>query len=131
MATIKSKNQKSPNIFRFIPELNLFRKEKIWLYSTVTTVLLAGIAYIGWQAYENINQVTKIQIQRKEAEHQVSYWENVVKEHPNYRDAYFTLALLEYQLGNSANARSYLDKTFYIDPNFEEGRKLERLLNRR
>ncbi len=77
-----------------------------------------------------MNRFSTVKSQRSQLEKQIVYWENVVAGHKNYRDAYFTLALLEYKLGNNVKARMYLDKTFYIDPNFEEGRKLEQLLNK-
>ncbi|MCL5970930.1 MAG: tetratricopeptide repeat protein [Patescibacteria group bacterium] len=48
----------------------------------------------------------------------------------DYRDGYFRLAILEYQLNDNAKAQEYLDKVMKLDPNFEEGRKFEQFLNR-
>lgn len=52
-----------------------------------------------------------------------AYWEEVVKRHQGYRDAYFKLAILSFQLGEKEKAKEYLREVFLIDPNFEEGRR--------
>lgn len=60
---------------------------------------------------------------------EISFWEKVVKEKPDYRDAYFQLAVLNYQLNHIKKAKEFLLKTLEIDPNFESAKKLEKILN--
>lgn len=57
------------------------------------------------------------------------FWQKEIGERPNYRDAYFKLALLNYQLKDFDKANEYLKKTLSLDPNFEKGRELEKLLS--
>ena len=61
-------------------------------------------------------------------QHEISFWEKIIKEKPDYRDAYFQLAILSYQLGKIKKAQTYLQKTLDLDPNFEPARKLEKML---
>jgi len=60
---------------------------------------------------------------------EISFWEKVVKEKPDYRDAYFQLAVLNYQLSQKGATVKYLRKTLELDPNFEPAKKLEKLLD--
>ena len=53
--------------------------------------------------------------------------QGIIKTYPNYRDGYFRLATLEYELGNRNKAKEYVQKALELDPNFEEGRRLERM----
>lgn len=48
---------------------------------------------------------------------QYQFWQTVVKEKPDYRDAYVTLASLAYQLGKLNEARAGLAKAHSLDPN--------------
>ena len=59
---------------------------------------------------------------------EISFWEEVVKEKPDYRDAYLRLAVLNYQLKKKEAAREYLRKVKEEDPNFPAIRELERML---
>lgn len=59
---------------------------------------------------------------------QYAYWQTVIQDHPDYRDGFYMAALLSYQLGNTTDARTYLDKVKNIDPNYPEVTKLEELL---
>ena len=63
-------------------------------------------------------------------EQQLNQWKEVIKEKPDYRDAYIQLATLAYQLKRLEQAKSYIDKALNLDPNFEPAKKLQELLNR-
>lgn len=65
---------------------------------------------------------------REEIEREISKWETVISEKHNYRDAYFRLAVLNYQIYKNEKALQYLDKAMALDPNFEEGKRLRELL---
>ena len=62
-------------------------------------------------------------------QNELIFWQKEVGKMPNYRDAYFKLALLNYQLKDFDKANEYLKKTLSLDPNFEKGRELEKLLS--
>jgi hypothetical protein len=47
-----------------------------------------------------------------------------VKEYKGYRDGYYQLAAVEYQLGNTQIAKSYIVKALHIDPTFPQGKIL-------
>ncbi len=47
-----------------------------------------------------------------------TYWMEIVRAHPDYRDGYFMVATLAYQRGNMQQAREYLNKVREIDPNY-------------
>lgn len=60
---------------------------------------------------------------------EIAFWEKAIQEKPDYRDAYFQLAVLYSQLSQKEKAREYLQKTLKLDPNFEAGKKLDKILN--
>lgn len=45
------------------------------------------------------------------------FWQSVALTHPDYRDAYITLASLAYQLGKIEEAKKYLNQAITLDPN--------------
>lgn len=69
-----------------------------------------------------------IQAERGKIEKELTFWKGEQRRYPNYRDIYFKIASLNYQLGNKEEAKVSLDKALEIDPNFENGRELEKLL---
>ncbi|MBL7159489.1 hypothetical protein ISS85_03365 [Candidatus Microgenomates bacterium] len=62
-------------------------------------------------------------------DHEISFWKEIIKEKPDYRDAHFQLTILNYQLGKIQKAQTYLQKTLDLDPNFAPAKELEKLLN--
>ncbi|MBI3955730.1 tetratricopeptide repeat protein [Candidatus Gottesmanbacteria bacterium] len=56
------------------------------------------------------------QADRKLAE-QYAFWQSVAAAHPDYRDAFISLAALSYQLGNLEDARASLERAQALDPN--------------
>lgn len=60
---------------------------------------------------------------------EISFWEKIVKEKPDYRDAYLRLAVLNYQLHKKEEAREYLKKVIDLDPNFEPARELGEIIS--
>lgn len=119
---LKVKPPKFPSISRLITDL------RFWLILVSLLVILA----IGMEAvslYFKVSQFKKVQKERQQVALELKYWEDVAKKHQDYRDAYFNLALLEYKLGDRGKASFYLQKVFSLDPNFEAGRELEKILN--
>jgi len=122
----KKKNRKQlkfPNIFRFITE------RKYFIAFLVLFVISLAIIIVGVNLYKNISEKEEVDKERRGIIKEVEFWKEVVSEYKDYRDAYFQLALLEYRLGDYKASGFYLQKTFELDPNFEKGRELERILN--
>ncbi|GEM_PF-1630277 len=57
-----------------------------------------------------------------------TFWKQVAKEKPTYRDAYMQLSFLSYQLGYVKDAKEYLSRVQSLDPNSEYVEKMEKLL---
>lgn len=55
-------------------------------------------------------------------------WQKITKEKPDFRDGFFQEALILYQLKRLDEAKIVLEKVFFLDPNFESGRLLEKEL---
>lgn len=128
------KKKKFPRISRLIPEpiLSFVRDEKYVLLAS-----LSGIFFFCLLLYMIIQLSGSLQIQKRVEVERVrvvsdrAFWEAVTKERPQYRDGYFMLALLEYRLGKKQEAQKNVTKALKIDPNFKEGRELEKMLGER
>ncbi|OGH21395.1 MAG: hypothetical protein A2958_01205 [Candidatus Levybacteria bacterium RIFCSPLOWO2_01_FULL_38_13] len=125
---------KFPNIFRSIAENNFFLKvkknQRAILIGFVSTLIFGAVLVVAVDSYRNYKENQKISRERAKIENEITFWESSLINYPNYRDAYFKLALLNHQLKNFDKAEKYLEKTLQIDPNFREGRKLEKILYR-
>ena len=119
----KTKPQKFPNISRFITESKKGVGIVILFFLLFSAIIVSGV-----QAYNHFQQRQQVLGDRAELLSKVIYWETVVKTYKGYRDGYFQLAVLHYQLGNKGKANMYLQEALKLDPNFEEGRKLEQML---
>lgn len=122
-----------PSINRFITELPRAERMfylKIFLVSFISSFLLVAIGAKGVTLITTVGQLQAAAEKREELQKQQQYWEKVVVEHEGYRDAYFQLALLSYQLGERNKAQRYMDQVLELDPNFEPGKALARELER-
>ncbi len=52
--------------------------------------------------------------------HAYSYWQSVIGERPDYRDAYIQLAYLAYLLRFDTEASQYINKVVTVDPTYSE-----------
>lgn len=115
---------KFPSIFRIIPA-----KRKSILFGLLFLSLYTLLSFAGVRTYLHYKEREKVLVERKIVVAKIAYWQKVVAGRSGYRDGYFQLAVLEYQLGKNTDAKTYLDKAMQIDPNFEDGRRLEKVLN--
>ena len=113
---------KFPSILRFFTE-------KHFLASLVLLILLVIIIVVGLDLYRNVKQKEEVDKERQEIISKIQYWQGITNKYKDYRDGYFQLAVLEYRLGNFKGSKFYLEKALAIDPNFEKGRELEKILN--
>lgn len=137
---LKKSKSKFPTISRFITEYQRFlprfevrpQWQKYARYWAVTPAIALAIALCitSFDVYHAYTKKRTIDEQRSTVKQQIIYWEQIVAKYTDYRDGYFTLAVLEYQLGNKEKARDYLKKTLVLDPNFDEAKKFEAVLNK-
>lgn len=115
----------SPSISRFIPEFihssNPFYL-KIVAVSFISGFLLMAISMKGYQLINTVQEIRSAHAQRVHLSEELNYWQSVTQDHSGYRDAYFKVALLAYQLGDKEKARKNLIEALAIDPTFKEGR---------
>lgn len=125
---IKKENRgayKFPNISRFIPE----KVNEGYVFVIIIIFIFTSALVVGFDLYQNLSLERKLVRQGSEIQRKLIFWENEAKKHPNYRDAYFNLALINFQLKNFDSSKNYLKKALDIDPNFEKGRRLEEILS--
>ena len=92
------------------------------------TIIVAAIIVVGIEFAGNLQAQQIVSEERQEVISELNYWNKQVIEKPNYRDAYFNLALLYYQLGDLGNSKDNLDKAMRLDPSFEKGTQLMNII---
>lgn len=118
---------KDKKLLKFPRILRTFT-EKYFLACLILFVLVVMLVVVGMDLYKDIDQKQKIDKERQEIVKQLQFWQSVVAKYKDYRDAYFQLAILDYRLGDISTSKFYLKKALDIDPNFEKGRELEKIL---
>lgn len=121
------KKEKLSGPLRFPNIIRIFT-EKYFLGFLVTFILVAMLIVVGLDLYKDIKNQQKIEKERKDVISKIQYWQGIIDKYKDYRDAYFQLAVLEYRLKNFDKAKFYLDKSLSLDPNFEKGRTMEKIL---
>lgn len=129
------KEKQFPNIFRFITEAPIVKnlkkyQKRLILAGFFSALIFLGIVIVSVDMYRNIQKKTQLEKEKAKILNQIKNWKSISEKYRGYRDAYFQLALLEYQLKNLAKANEYLQKTLLLDPNYKEGRKLEKLFDK-
>lgn len=61
---------------------------------------------------------------------QMPYWQAIVTAHPDYRDAYISLAGIAYKQGNLALTKSFLAQAAALDPNGKTVQNLLKFINK-
>lgn len=126
----KKRKAKSPSISRFIPDRKrFFRAYSKALKIFTLIVFICTILILGYDLSKNIKAKEKLDLKRAKITKEISFWQSFFEKNKGYRDGYLRLAILEYKLRNFNKAKSYLDEALAIDPNFEKGRELEKILS--
>lgn len=116
------KKAKLPRIYRFITDLRTY----VFLASFF---LLVAVGFAASDLLSHLKQKQVFEQQRQRVAVEIARWKDKETKYPNSRDVYFRLAVLTYQLGETAKAKDYLKKTLELDPNFVKGRNLEKLFS--
>jgi tetratricopeptide (TPR) repeat protein len=108
-----------PSIFRFITERGI-----LIIISLVSLFVLTGIVLQSLKLQDTLAQVAFAKEQRLKLTKELAYWQDIARQYSDYRDAYFRVATLQYQLGEISQAKKSLEKVVALDPNFEKARVL-------
>ncbi len=133
------KHTKSPSNSRNIaehlqfsfPKFNSVKLLKLYrevLKVFVVFIFIVAVIIVGYDFQKNLQIKRNIDSQRETLIHDLNFWEEFISKHQNYKDAYFQASVLEYKLGNISKAKTYVEKGLSLDPNSEDGKKLEKLL---
>ncbi len=98
------------------------------VFLTGLICLIAALVVIGIDLNSNYKLDKQFEKEKGESASNLVFWQNQVKEKPNYRDAYFSLALVYYQIKDFKSSSENLEKAMDLDPNFEKGKELEEIL---
>ncbi|MEK7573658.1 MAG: tetratricopeptide repeat protein [Patescibacteria group bacterium] len=107
----------------------IHKHRRLLLISFASLLIFLAIVTVSIDAYVNYQENKRFTQERIKIESEIKLWQSAAERFPNYRDAYFQLAVLNYRLRKYDNAREYLKKALKLDPNFKEGRELEQKLN--
>lgn len=127
-----NKKKKKPSFSTSIVDFarSLIHEEKTMFVAIASAVFFFCLIIIESM---QISQTLDTQKQRKKEKDRVTYemsfWQQVINTHPDYRDAYFMVALLQYRLGDTVSSKGYVQKAMSIDPNFTKGRELQKILD--
>lgn len=106
----------------------MVKSQAFWVGIAAGAIII-GITIVGLDLNKNLLEKQRINQEKEKILSEIKFWQDISQKYKGYRDAYFKLSLLEYQLGNIDKSRTYLKTTFTLDPNFEKGRELEKLLH--
>lgn len=125
----EAKNAKSPSNSRIIPAtfLTIYR---LSLKVFIVFIFILAVVVVGLDLRENLKTRQEVDSQREKLTKELKFWEDFIDTHRDYRDAYFKASILEYKLGNTSKAKLYVEKGLSLDPNSEDGKKTEELLNK-
>ncbi len=135
------KKRQFPNIYRIITERLTFKlswqpkigKLAFFVLASISIlislVLVVGIVVFAAITYQSLNQAAQINNQRQDLQGKANFWQSISDRYDGYKDAYFQKALLEYKLGQIDKAKQDNLKALLLDPNFEDAKKLEMVLD--
>lgn len=135
----KIRKPESPSNSRTITESFKFSFPKInplklfGIYGTILRIFviftfIAAVIVVGLDFQKNLQTKQNIGQQRETLTKDLNFWEDFISKRQNYPDAYFQASILEYKLGNISKSKIYVEKGLALDPNSEDGKKLEKFL---
>lgn len=128
--TIPESKGKSSFKFSF-PKINHITLIKAYggvLKVFVVFIFIVAVVVVGYDLRNNLQMKQSIDSQRETLTKDLSFWEDFISKHKDYRDAYFQASILEYKLGNANKAKIYAEKGLSLDPNSEDGKRLQKFL---
>jgi hypothetical protein len=92
-------------------------------------ILLFMSISLGVQVSSQTQELARLRSMHEGIVEEIAHWQKITREHADYRDGYFRIALLQYQVGNEELARMNLEKSLNLDPNFAPGIAFKEKLN--
>lgn len=135
---LKKWKNKFPSIYRIFPavfgkQVLGYRLPHTFEYAAIIIVsflLLFAILVSGIDIVRTKKE-KEAKLQKKEMVlKEIAYWQKIVSKHSGYRDGYFRLALLLYEVGDREGMSQHIQKTLDIDPNYQPARDLEKEMNK-
>lgn len=126
----RAKNVKSPSSSRTIPAQTLLKIYRGSLKVFIVLIFILAVIIVGLDLDANVRAKQSIDLEREKITKELIFWESFIAKHQDYKDAYFQASVLEYKLGNSSKAKMYVEKGLSLDPNSEDGRRIEKILNK-
>src|SRR5664279_2938578 len=118
-----------PSISRFITEhlisVKLLHYTIIVITCLLSVLLLVRIFQQSTLIRHNIDESNRLKMQREQLTGELKNLKVMEPQYTGYRDIYFRIATLNYQLGNVDESKKYIKKALDADPNFKEGQVLE------
>jgi hypothetical protein len=142
------KKSQFPNISRIITERASFKKPSnstirlslqpkitkfLFIFATtvvfvIIVVFTVGIGFFSVKVYQNYQKITQINAQRQQIQSKINFWQSIADKYDGYKDAYFQMAILDYSLGNFKKAKMENQKALTLDPNFDDAKNLNVVL---
>ena len=97
----------------------------------VVIILVLEITVFSFGAFRYYDYYRQISLQRENLQSQINFWQSIADRYDGYKDAYFRIALLEYRLGDLQKAKVANAKALILDPNFDDAKKLEVILDKK
>ena len=117
-----------PSIYRFITErlilVKLLHFTIIIITCLLSVLLLIRIIQQSILIRQNIDETQKLKAQREQLVGELRNLKVMEPQYTGYRDIYFRIATLNYQLGDVDESKKYIKKALDADPNFKEGQVL-------
>lgn len=119
-----------PNNLRLITEnfvVKFFLRKQILLLTIIASILIIlTILVVALDLSNNYIRNQKYIGERESIQKEIRFWESVLQKYPDYRDAYYELAVLNYRLKDIDKSRKNINKALRIDPNFKEGNEFKK-----
>lgn len=134
----KKPAKKSPRNYRSFTErfkktlrinTKLIEKLKTEALVFLYTVTIISIIFLSFDLFSNVQRQREISFQKEKIRSEIMVWEGIAGKFKNYKEAYYKLAALNYQIGEVDKAKFYINKALLIDPNFDKAKELEKILS--
>lgn len=121
---VYKKAKQLPSNSRIIPEIS---GDSI-VFVIGLFCIIGAILVLSLSVYSGYREKERLSAEKTRLTREADFWQKQINMRPNYRDAYFSLALIQYRLKDLNLSKENLDKALTLDPNFSEGRDLQKLL---
>lgn len=97
--------------------LNAAAQRELTFASSLKSTLPANSPVLGITTVDPEVILNNWKHEKANLQKDYAYWQSVIAEKSDYRDAYLKLAALAYQLSYSSEAKNYLSQALELDPN--------------